>query len=130
MATLPFLSLALFLDVDDAEPLRVLAVAFNLSLSLWVFLTNQIHKWAHQDERPRIVTLLQRMHLILPPVHHSAHHAAPYDRAYCITTGWLNPVLRHLRFFRRAEALITAVTGSVPRRDDIGIAAALQAARD
>jgi ubiquitin-conjugating enzyme E2 variant len=128
MATLPFLSGSLLVDLSEADPLRVLVVAFSLSLSLWVFLTNQVHKWAHQDTPPRVVAWLQRAHLVLPPAHHAAHHAAPYDRAYCITTGWMNPVLARFGFFRRAEAVITALTGSVPRRDDIGLAAAMELA--
>ncbi len=32
--------------------------------------------------------------LILPPAHHGIHHAAPHDKYYCITVGWMNPILQ------------------------------------
>lgn len=126
MAPLPLLGAALAIDLAAPTAGRVFAVAFILALSVWVVLTNQIHSWAHEDAPPRWVRLLQRSGLILGPEHHRLHHAPPYDRYYCITTGWLNPVLTRLDFFRRAEAWITAVTGAVPRKDDLGIDAALE----
>jgi ubiquitin-conjugating enzyme E2 variant len=47
------------------------------------------------------------------------HHAAPYSTHYCITTGWVNPLLVRTGFFRHAERAITAVTGATPRADDL-----------
>lgn len=69
------------------------------SFLILLFFTNQIHKWAHQSSRPAIVTWLQQKKLILSPEHHQVHHTAPHDRYYCITTGWLNPLLERIRFF-------------------------------
>lgn len=86
--------------------------------------TSQIHKWAHASEVPRVVALLQWTRIILPKMMHERHHVAPYDRAYCITNGWLNPTLHHTRFFRFLEWAICVTTGALPRRDDIGEAAA------
>jgi len=78
----------------------------------FVFCTNQFHKWAHADQVPRLVRLLQRTHLILSPEHHAIHHAAPHDKYYCITVGWMNPLLFRLRFFRFCEAAVARVRPS------------------
>jgi plasmanylethanolamine desaturase len=72
-----------------------------------IFMTNQIHKWAHMDHPPALVALLQRLHLILPPDHHGIHHTVPYDKYYCITCGWLNPVLGSLHFFQALKRVLT-----------------------
>ena len=45
--------------------------------ALFVFCTNQFHKWAHTKNPAGWVRLLQRAGLILSPTHHSVHHAAP-----------------------------------------------------
>ena len=63
--------------------------------------------------------------MILPPDHHQVHHAAPYMKYYCITNGWLNEPLHRLRFFRILERIISATTGMIPRKDDIGEKAAV-----
>lgn len=97
--------------------------------ALSVSLTSQVHKWAHQDRAPRVVQLLQRARLILSPAHHAAHHAAPHTRNYCITVGWMNGPLRTVRFFEALERVITAVTGAVPRADDLGEEQAIEVAR-
>ena len=101
----------------------------TFSLCLAIFGTNQFHKWAHTDEPPRIVRLLQRASLILPPEHHAVHHTAPYAKYYCITVGWLNEALFQLRFFQTLEKVITRLTGLIPREDDIGKRAALVVAQ-
>jgi len=49
---------------------------------------------------------------------HADHHSRPYDRRYCITTGWCNRPLDAIAFFRRMERTITALTGVSPRHDD------------
>jgi len=97
-----------------------------LSLALFNGFTSQIHKWAHTDNPPVVVRLLQRARLIIAPEQHSHHHSAPYTRSYCITVGWLNAPLRAIRFFETLERLITWTTGAVPREDDLGADAALQ----
>lgn len=95
--------------------------AFFSTLLMGVFLTNQIHKWAHMEAPPGWVTKLQDWHLILPTPHHEVHHTPPFDTYYCITTGWLNAPLAWVKFFPRLEATIRWVTRSprpVPPRVD------------
>jgi ubiquitin-conjugating enzyme E2 variant len=81
--------------------------------------TNQIHKWAHADAPPWWVRSLQACGLVLSPEVHAQHHRAPFDRYYCITHGWLNPLLTRIRFFRGLERVITLLTGAVPRGEDL-----------
>src|SRR5262245_54405887 len=68
--------------------------------ALFVFCTNQFHKWAHMKQPKGWIRLLQRAGLILSPEHHAVHHASPHDKYYCITVGWMNPLLDKIRFFR------------------------------
>jgi len=79
---------------------------YFLVFYLGIFLTNQIHKWSHLDNPPRLIAALQRWHLILPPAHHAIHHAAPYDKYYCITCGWLNAPLQQLHFFQALKKVL------------------------
>lgn len=64
-----------------------------------IFLTNQFHKWAHLPEPPFWILWLQKYHLILPHQHHQVHHTPPFNTYYCITVGWLNPILLRIGFF-------------------------------
>jgi hypothetical protein len=57
-----------------------------------VFATNHIHRWAHARRPPPIVGALQRAGLVLSPAHHARHHRR-HDGAYCVTCGWLNPLI-------------------------------------
>jgi hypothetical protein len=93
------------------------ASVLALSVTFFAFMTNQIHKWAHLDRPPRVVRLLQACHVILTADHHQAHHTGHLTR-YCITTGWLNPLLDRLRFFRIAETLIQGISRLRAREDD------------
>jgi plasmanylethanolamine desaturase len=87
---------------------------FWLSFSVGIFMTNQFHQWAHADDPPAIARLLQRCGIILPPDAHDRHHTAPYETDYCITSGWLNPLLERLDVFARLEE----VFGIDPDFDD------------
>jgi hypothetical protein len=82
------------------------ACAVMAFTSWFIFCTNQFHKWAHDDNPARWVRALQRAGLILSPEHHSIHHASPQNKSYCITVGWMNPVLDKISFFRTCEAII------------------------
>jgi len=68
--------------------------------------TNQFHKWAHQEAPPAFARSLQRLRLVLEPAHHELHHTAPFESHYCITNGWLNPLLNKIKFFRRLEGAL------------------------
>ncbi|MDQ3266168.1 MAG: fatty acid desaturase family protein [Myxococcota bacterium] len=92
---------------------------FLVMMTLGVFATNQFHKWAHLAQPPPMVAALQKAGLILSPSHHEVHHAHPYAKHYCITTGWMNRPLDGIKFFRGLEWVITKVTGAHPRRDDL-----------
>ncbi|MEP6637687.1 MAG: fatty acid desaturase CarF family protein [Acidobacteriota bacterium] len=77
--------------------------------------TNQFHKWAHQEDPSPLVRRLQRMRLVLNPDHHQVHHTHPFNVHYCITNGWLNPLLNKIRFFRRLEGSLRLLGVEVNR---------------
>jgi ubiquitin-conjugating enzyme E2 variant len=84
--------------------------AAALFFSIATFGTNQFHKWAHQPGPPaRPIEWLRRAHLILDPEHHAGHHRAPHRSSYCVTVGWLNPLLDALGAFGRAERAIRSL---------------------
>jgi ubiquitin-conjugating enzyme E2 variant len=94
---------AWLLPIERGGALVVALGAFCAALALFVALTGQIHKWSHQP-RPRwIVRVLHRTGFVLTPMHHARHHDQPFDRNYCITSGWLNPLLDGARFFKRLD---------------------------
>lgn len=109
LATLPVLLgvVALPLDLDNAW--HLFAATTVLWAGIATFGTNQFHKWAHQPEVPAVVAWLQRRHLILPKDHHQLHHTFPYDRHYCITTGWLNGGLVAVGFWSKLEWVLRRV---------------------
>jgi ubiquitin-conjugating enzyme E2 variant len=78
---------------------------------------NQIHQWAHMRAAPRPVRALQRCGLILSRTRHVAHHRAPHRVGYAIATGWTNPALDAIGYWRGLEAAITWLTGARPRRE-------------
>jgi ubiquitin-conjugating enzyme E2 variant len=130
MIVLPAPIWSLFVPVDDARPEWLFVYAFSLSLTFWIMLTNQIHKWAHLewDELSAPVRFLMRTRLILSVAEHKIHHTIPYESHYCITTGWLNAPLARIGFFRWMEWAAWRVTGAIPRENDIGTAAAVKLA--
>lgn len=86
-----------------------------------IFLTNQFHSWAHLPSPPRWIVRLQRTGLILGPEHHARHHEPPYNTYYCITSGWLNPLLARTRLFERMkEPLRRALEPLVGKADEVG----------
>lgn len=114
----------LFIPIGADKPFFSLCFFFLFSLTIFGLFTNQIHKWAHNKNAPKIIQALQKRHLILNPMHHKIHHTPPFNKYYCITTGWLNPFLKAIHFFPTCEKLIIKYTGALPRRDDIGEMAA------
>ncbi len=126
LISLPALGLAIWLVPERGEAGSLFLSSFLGALVVWVLLTNQFHKWAHLPAPSPLIAALQRWHLILPPAHHQLHHSRPFTSHYCITTGWLNWPLGWTRAFPLLEWCITACTGALPRRDDLGTAAAAQ----
>jgi len=107
------LVLGLFLLPPLGDPSLIFLSLFGLSLTAALVATNQFHGWAHAADPPAIARWLHRAGLILTPERHALHHHAAHDRAYCVTSGWLNPVLDRLKFFERIEKRIE---GSSRRR--------------
>lgn len=101
----PVLAVCIYLlwSWDDSSWLAFIILCVAL-MSLATVLTNQFHKWAHQEQPSRTVRLLQRTRLVLAPTHHQIHHTKPFNMHYCITNGWLNPILNKVNFFRGLEA--------------------------
>ena len=87
------------------ELVETLCLGFVLAAVAGAFVTNSIHRWAHAAEAPRFVRWLQRHGVILAPDHHALHHRGDHDRAYCVTTGWMNPLLDGLGVFRSVERI-------------------------
>ncbi|MHB8873395.1 MAG: fatty acid desaturase family protein [Myxococcaceae bacterium] len=123
------LCLAMPLGPGPWQAVRLFTAAGLGAMILWVMATNQFHKWSHTDSPPVLVAWLQRLHLILPPAHHSIHHTAPFNRYYSITVGWLNWPLDKLGFYPALERLVIATLGVVPREDDLGATAAWELAQ-
>ncbi|KAJ8673376.1 hypothetical protein QAD02_004638 [Eretmocerus hayati] len=99
---------------------RFFWICYWYQLTIFVALTNQIHKWSHTYfGLPSYVVWLQEHRIILPRRHHRVHHVAPHETYFCITTGWLNWPLEKLRFWQILECIIEAVTGCKPRADDL-----------
>ncbi|MBZ5713727.1 fatty acid desaturase family protein [Nannocystis pusilla] len=86
-----------------------------------IFLTNQFHSWAHNPSPPAWIRRLQRTGLILGPEHHARHHTPPFNTYYCITSGWLNPILARTRLFERMkEPLRRVLEPLAGKADEVG----------
>ena len=94
------------------------SATFVVSFVIVALPTNQVHQWAHMARPPAWVQWLQERRVILGRDEHELHHRAPYSTHYCIAAGWWNGPLHRVDFFRRAERLITLLTGLTPRQDD------------
>lgn len=92
-----------------------LLYALMLGLIIGVGCANQLHQWAHANHPPAVVRLLQTLGVVLTPRRHDRHHRASHARAYCISTGWCNTVLDALGFWRGLEAIVSRLTGAIPR---------------
>jgi ubiquitin-conjugating enzyme E2 variant len=116
LLSLPLLVGGLLIPLSDTA--GRLATVFCVALGACALPTNQVHQWAHRTQIPGWVRRLQSCGLILSPERHALHHAAPHTTHYCITTGWCNAALTRSLFFPRLEAVVSRLTGLVPRSDD------------
>jgi ubiquitin-conjugating enzyme E2 variant len=101
---IPILSLCLYLLWITQHGLLAFAILWTSLMTAATVATNVFHKWAHQEKPSALVRWLQRMRLVLEPRHHQVHHTEPFKMHYCITNGWLNPLLNKIGFFRKLEA--------------------------
>lgn len=124
LAGVPILFLSLFLSVGKEYKVTSFLLMFIFFMTIFVLFTNQIHKWSHSQNPNRLLILLQSCHIILNPEHHKIHHTVPFNKYYCITTGWMNPILTYFQFFPKMERIITKYTKALPRREDIVVNAA------
>jgi ubiquitin-conjugating enzyme E2 variant len=114
---LPLMLLA-FTPIERGNNVELFMIVFLACTCFWVCLTNEFHKWAHEPKVSPIIQFLQENFIILSRRNHQIHHHNPFDRYYCITTGWLNPLLGSIGFWKRMESMITLTTGAKPREDD------------
>jgi ubiquitin-conjugating enzyme E2 variant len=113
--SLPFLTLAWWRGGPDDDSLWILfGSALLFFLTLAVFATNEIHRWAHAVHAPRMVRWLQTRGWILSPDRHRLHHDTG-ESAYCITLGWLNAPLDRVGFFEKCACLLAAA--GLPRAE-------------
>ena len=102
LVTLPLVTLVSFL------PMPVMAAASVFWLGFFSMLVPQTHKEAHLHKNHAITRGLQKSRLILHPASHHRHHA-DNSLSFCVFTGWLNPVLDRMRFWRAMEAVFGAI---------------------
>lgn len=106
-----------YLSLDEMQTTwEVVSGLWMLLFTFGVLMTSIAHGWAHSDDCGRIIRFMQRKRIVVSPEHHAKHHIAPHLDHYCITTGWLNPLLDRIRFFRGFEWFI-ALFGYRPSVD-------------
>lgn len=118
LVCVPALLLLAVVRADLSSSSELFIFVSLLTTAFFVSITNQIHKWSHTMSPPAYVRFLQESNIILSRKVHNIHHQNPYDRYYCITTGWLNPLLGAINFWGAMEAAIQALLSQVPREDD------------
>lgn len=108
-----FYAIAFFLLPPIGSSLSLFFLtALVFFLGLFTGITNLFHRWAHASDPPALALFLQKKGIILSPEHHSIHHTSPFAQHYCITCGWLNPLLDRIGFFEKLEKAIFRWTGA------------------
>lgn len=102
LTTFALIGLAYFAPSVHSQ-LGAAAVASVWTMAALGGFANQAHKWAHTADVPWVARLLQRAGLVLRPDEHERHHVSPHQTAYCISTGWMNPLLERLGFWSWLE---------------------------
>jgi ubiquitin-conjugating enzyme E2 variant len=99
LIVLPALVWVVWTDLDG--PWIVGAAACSLQLGCWIFVTNQIHAWAHRVEVPWAVRGLQTAGVFLSFEQHERHHRAVREARpgshYCITSGVCDRLVERVR---------------------------------
>eukprot|EP01129_Flabellula_baltica_P004641 TRINITY_DN1628_c0_g1_i1.p1 TRINITY_DN1628_c0_g1~~TRINITY_DN1628_c0_g1_i1.p1 ORF type:complete len:307 (-),score=51.81 TRINITY_DN1628_c0_g1_i1:274-1164(-) len=118
MLTVPSLIYFTFKVLPEGDDSAFFSMCFWCFSAFWVAMTNQIHSVAHEYKPSAFSKFLMRWGIILGTQHHGVHHKPPFADNYCITNGWLNPILNKIKFWRILEYIITKLTGEIPRDDD------------
>ena len=105
LTALALAMLAVFAPTVQSS-LGAAAVTFVWTMAVVGAWANQVHKWAHMSSAPQVACVLQGLGLALRPDEHACHHRAPHDSGYCISTGWMNPLLDRLAFWSWLECLL------------------------
>jgi hypothetical protein len=75
---------------------------------IFTALTQVAHYYAHRRSRipsvHRFVVTLQRMGLMVHPAEHARHHDEPFDRDFCLLSGWNNWWLNRLVSFVESDS--------------------------
>lgn len=108
-----------------AAIILALGTAFlGASWQLYLFcalaaVSNEMHCWTHRspEENGWFINLLHRCRILQTPAHHAVHHTDPKNRAYCVLTNYVNPLLDRMEFWRRAEIVIFHIFHIRPRPD-------------
>lgn len=103
LAVVPLLALVL------AWPLTVWIDAALAAFASAVLITNLAHGWAHTEDPPRLVRLLQVRGLLLGAADHASHHAPGHRAAYCVLNGWANSWLDRAGVFARGERVLVGL---------------------
>ena len=101
--SLPLMVTALLLPADWTQAWLFWLGALSLVVA-------QTHKEAHKQRPLVFVRVLQRCHLSLPPYAHQRHHRH-HEQAYCVFTGWWNPLLDEIGFWRKLERALERRAG-------------------
>jgi ubiquitin-conjugating enzyme E2 variant len=118
LATLPVAGTLLWWGPPEEDVVSPFVHAGVTALAMALFATNLFHRWAHMPRPPAAAAWLQRSRLVLPPSVHAVHHRAAHDCSYCVTSGWLNPLLDRIGFFSRVERGLAAL-GLDPMRGPV-----------
>jgi hypothetical protein len=111
LATIPVILPLALLPWNTESLWQIFIVHTIVWGAIGTFGTNQFHKWAHEEKVPMWLDWMQRWHLVLPREHHNVHHTFPYTTHYCITTGWLNPLMSKLKIWSLLEWIGTRIFG-------------------
>lgn len=68
---------------------------FFVSLGLFICLAQIPHYYAHHPA-PCAIVALQECGMILHPDDHDSHHTEPFDKDFCVISGWSNPLVNWL----------------------------------
>lgn len=97
----------------------------RLTWHVWLFCilganANQLHKYAHLPEKstPFFVLIFVKLRILQSAKNHAFHHTGEKNKAYCVITPYLNPILDSIGFWRFLEKIWVPILGA-PRREDL-----------